>query len=137
MDAKEIKEILSKDLSELTPRERAYALVEKIKIYREFGAIRMRKDNETDIEKALRLTRKVSFLTAREERGMYAGALLAAIRWGKRIDRINRESQKSVIELAGGEKPEERPETMDERRERIRKNFEKSVELQKFFKQYK
>lgn len=67
---------------------------------------------------------------------MYAGALLAAISWGHKIDRINKDSQKSVIEQAGGQKPDKKAETQEERRERIRKNFERSVKLQDFYRRY-
>ena len=92
MDAKELKQVLEQDLSVLSPRERAYALAEKIKVYREYGMRNVAKEKETDVEKALRMTRNVSFLTTKEEKGMYAGALLAAIRWGHKIDRINKVS---------------------------------------------
>lgn len=136
MDAKELKQVLEQDLSVLSPRERAYALAEKIKVYREFGMRNVAKEKETDVEKALRMTRDVSFLTTKEEKEMYAGALLAAIRWGHKIDRINMASQKSVIEQAGGQKPEKKAETQEERRERIRKNFERSVKLQDFYRRY-
>lgn len=136
MDVKQIREILERDLSDLTPCERAYALAQKISIYRQFGLKRKEEESEPDEHKAWRMTREVSFLTTREEKEMYAGALLAAIRWGKKIDAINRASRKSVIELAGGEK-QENTETEEERRERIKANFEKSVKLQKYFKEYK
>lgn len=136
MDAKELKQVLEQDLSVLSPRERAYALAEKIKVYREYGMKNVAKEKETDVEKALRMTRNVSFLTTKEEKEMYAGALLAAIRWGHKIDRINKASQKSVIEQAGGQKPEKKAETQEERRERIRKNFERSVKLQDFYRRY-
>lgn len=136
MDVKQIREILERDLSDLTPCERAYALAQKISIYRQFGLKRKEEESESDEHKAWRMTREVSFLTTREEKEMYAGALLAAIRWGKKIDAINRASRKSVIELAGGEK-QENTETEEERRERIKANFEKSVKLQKYFKEYK
>lgn len=136
MDVKQIREILERDLSDLTPCERAYALAQKISIYRQFGLKRKEEESELDEHKAWRMTREVSFLTTREEKEMYAGALLAAIRWGKKIDAINRASRKSVIELAGGEK-QENTETEEERRERIKANFEKSVKLQKYFKEYK
>ena len=136
MDVKQIREILERDLSDLTPCERAYALAQKISIYRQFGLKRKEEESEPDEHKAWRMTREVYFLTTREEKEMYAGALLAAIRWGKKIDAINRASRKSVIELAGGEK-QENTETEEERRERIKANFEKSVKLQKYFKEYK
>lgn len=136
MDVKQIREILERDLSDLTPCERAYALAQKISIYRQFAPKLEEEESEPDEHKAWRMTREVSFLTTREEKEMYAGALLAAIRWGKKIDAINRASRKSVIELAGGEK-QENTETEEERRERIKANFEKSVKLQKYFKEYK
>ena len=136
MDFKEIKEILERDLSDLTPREKAYALAQKISIYHEFGLKRRKEESESDEHKAWRMTREAPFLTTREEKEMYAGARLAALRWGKKIDVINRASRKSVIELAGGEK-QENTETEEERRERIKANFEKSVKLQKYFKEYK
>lgn len=136
MDFKEIKEILERDLSDLTPREKAFALAQKISICRQFGLKRRKEKSESDEHKAWRMTREVSFLTTREEKEMYAGALLAAMRWGKKKDAINRASRKSVIELAGGEK-QENTETEEERRERIKANFEKSVKLQKYFKEYK
>lgn len=136
MDVKQIKEILERDLSDLTPCESAYALAQKISIYRQFGLKREKEKSETDERKAWRMTRNVSFLTTKEEKGMYAGALLAAIRWGHKIDRINKASQKSVIEQAGGQKSEKKTETQEERRERIRKNFERSVKLQDFYRRY-
>lgn len=136
MDVKQIKEILERDLSDLTPCESAYALAQKISIYRQFGLKREKEKSEPDERKAWRMTRNVSFLTTKEEKGMYAGALLAAIRWGHKIDRINKASQKSVIEQAGGQKPEKKAETQEERRERIRKNFERSVKLQDFYRRY-
>lgn len=136
MDFKNIREILERDLSDLTPCERAYALAQKINIYRQFGLKRNKDKNELDEHKAWRMTKEVSFLSTHEEKIMYVGALFAAIRWGKKIDTINRSSRKSVIELAGGEK-EEHIETMEERRERIKANFEKSVKLQKYFKEYR
>lgn len=134
MDFKELKQVLEQDLTIMSPRERAYALAEKIKVYREYGLKNEEKKKETDVEKAIRMMRSVSFLTTQEEKEMYAGALLAAIRWGKEIDRINLSSQKTVIEQAGGTKPEKKEETQEERRERIRRNFEKSVELQGYYK---
>lgn len=136
MDFKELKQVLEQDLTIMSPRERAYALAEKIKVYREYGLKNEEKKKETDVEKAIRMMRSVSFLTTQEEKEMYAGALLAAIRWGKEIDRINLSSQKTVIKQAGGTKPEKKEETQEERRERIRRNFEKSVELQGYFKNY-
>lgn len=136
MDVKQIKEILERDLSDLTPCESAYALAQKISIYRQFGLKREKEKSEPDERKAWRMTRDVSFLTSQEEKEMYAGALLAAIRWGHKIDRINKASQKSVIEQAGGQKPEKKTETQEERRERIRKNFERSVKLQDFYRRY-
>lgn len=136
MDFKELEQVLEQDLTIMSPRERAYALAEKIKVYREYGLKNEEKKKETDVEKAIRMMRSVSFLTTQEEKEMYAGALLAAIRWGKEIDRINLSSQKIVIEQAGGAKPEKKEETQEERRERIRRNFEKSVELQGYFKNY-
>lgn len=136
MDFKELKQVLEQDLTIMSPRERAYVLAEKIKVYREYGLKNEEKKKETDVEKAIRMMRSVSFLTTQEEKEMYAGALLAAIRWGKEIDRINLSSQKTVIEQAGGTKPEKKEETQEERRERIRRNFEKSVELQGYFKNY-
>lgn len=134
MDFKELKQVLEQDLTIMSPRERAYALAEKIKVYREYGLKNEEKKKETDVEKAIRMMRSVSFLITQEEKEMYAGALLAAIRWGKEIDRINLSSQKTVIEQAGGTKPEKKEETQEERRERIRRNFEKSVELQGYYK---
>lgn len=136
MDFKELKQVLEQDLTIMSPRERAYALAEKIKVYREYGLKNEEKKKETDVEKAIRMMRSMSFLTTQEEKEMYAGALLAAIRWGKEIDRINLSSQKTVIEQAGGTKPEKKEETQEEKRERIRRNFEKSVELQGYFKNY-
>lgn len=136
MDVKQIKEILERDLSDLTPCESAYALAQKISIYRQFGLKREKEKSEPDERKAWRMTRDVSFLTSQEEKEMYAGALLAAIRWGHKIDRINKASQKSVIEQAGGQKPDKKAETQEERRERIHKNFERSVKLQDFYRRY-
>lgn len=136
MDAKELKQVLEQDLSVLSPREGAYVLAEKIKVYREYGMRNVAKENETDVEKALRMTRDVFSLTTKEEKEMYAGALLAAIRWGNKIDRISKDSQKSVIEQAGGKKPNKKAETQEERSERIRKNFERSVKLQDYFRRY-
>lgn len=136
MDDKELKQVLEQDLSVLSPRERVYALAEKIKVYHEYGMRKVFEEKETDVEKAFRMTRDVSFLTTKEEKGMYACALLAAIRWGNKIDQINNASQKSVIEQAGGQKPEKKEETQEERRERIRKNFERSVKLQDYFRRY-
>lgn len=136
MDVKQIKEILERDLSDLIPCESAYALAQKISIYRQFGLKREKEKSEPDERKAWRMTRDVSFLTSQEEKEMYAGALLVAIRWGHNIDRINKASQKSVIEQAGGQKSEKKTETQEERRERIRKNFERSVKLQDFYRRY-
>lgn len=134
MDFKELKQVLEQDLIIMNPRDRAYALANKLKVYREYGLKNEKRKKETDEEKATRMMRSVSFLTTQEEKGMYSGALLAAIRWGKEIDRINLSWQKTVIEQAGGTKPEKKEETQEERRERIRRNFEKSVELQGYYK---
>lgn len=134
MDFKELKQVLEQDLIIMNPRDRAYALANKLKVYREYGLKNEKRKKETDEEKATRMMRSVSFLITQEEKEMYSGALLAAIRWGKEIDRINLSSQKTVIEQAGGTKPEKKEETQEERRERIRRNFEKSVELQGYYK---
>lgn len=136
MDFKELKQVLEQDLIIMNPRDRAYALANKLKVYREYGLKNEKRKKETDEEKATRMMRSVSFLITQEEKEMYSGALLAAIRWGKEIGRINLSSQKTVIEQAGGTKPEKKEETQEERRERIRRNFEKSVELQGYFKNY-
>lgn len=136
MTNEEMRQILEADLSNLSPRERALKLARKIQVYRQEKPQREKHPDETDAQRAWRMACNVSFLVTREERQMYAGAIFAAIKWGRKIDALNRASRKSIVEMAGGERPENN-ETMEERSERIKANFERSIKLQRYFKDYK
>lgn len=129
MTEKEVRAILDADLSELTPHERALALAHKIKLCKSNAGKRALKSAETDRQRAVRLTREVSFLETKEEKNMYFSALMEAMSWGRKIESEGKASQRSVIEQAGG-KLEQKQETSEERSARIKLAFERQIILQ-------